>query len=121
MIAFMTIARDFTSQSGQDDAASNLVHGDVMPPLGEYDVPVLLRAERLTSQISLFERAGYVLETRTALQAVVAKPRGPRPVRTALLVAATAGLYLLPLLIGATRSVHRVVITVDGTGAVRFA
>jgi hypothetical protein len=120
MIACMTIARDFTSGSGHDDAVAARMLDDVAP-LGEYEVPTLLRSERLTSQISLFERAGYVLETRTALQAVVAKPRSLRPARTALLVVATAGLYLLPLLIGATRSVHRVVITVDGAGAVRFA
>jgi hypothetical protein len=79
-------------------------------------VPIDLRADRLTRQIENFERAGYRLETRSALQAVVVKPRERSRARTALLTIGTVG--IAPLL--AKKSFHRVVITVDRSGSVRF-
>jgi hypothetical protein len=118
MITGMTIARDFASEPAFDGA------GPERDPSGTHvglPVPFELRAERLARQVQSFERAGYRLETQSALQAVVVKRGETRPLRTVLLVLATAGLYLVPVLLGASRTYHRVVITVDGSGAVRLA
>lgn len=120
MIARMTIARDFVSNPAPHGAGPDRSlheHGQVL----EAAVPFEVRAERLSRQVHLFERAGYRLETQASLQAVVVKPRRPRPLRAALLVVGTLGLYVVPLLLGAGRSYHRVAITVDGSGAVRLA
>lgn len=119
----MTIARDTASEQGFDDVRPQRAAGAPIASemLVQEPVPVEIRADRLTRQITHFERAGYRLETRSALQAVVVKPREARPLRDALLVVATLGLTLLPRVFGAGRVYHRVVITVDRRGAVRFA
>jgi hypothetical protein len=120
MITGMTIARDFTSGSASHGAEPERGASAI-----EFDaheaVPFELRAERLARQVQSFERAGYRLETHAALQAVVVKPRSSRQWRTALLIVGTAGLYLVPLLLGAGRTYHRVAITVDRSGAVRLS
>lgn len=109
----MTIARDFTARPGSEDGADR--YGQDAP------VPALIRADRLAQQIAYFERAGYQLETRSGFQAVLVKPSEPRPLRAALLAVATAGLWLLPKLLGAGKRYHRVVVAVDGSGSVRIA
>ena len=110
----MTIARDFTARPDLDEHGAGSV-SEVAP------VPVALRAERLAVQIASFERAGYRLETTAGFHAVMVRQSPRRRFRSALIVVATAGLYLMPLLLGAGRTHHRVVISVDGSGAVRMA
>jgi hypothetical protein len=109
----MTIARDFTARPGSEDGAD--LHGS------DASVPALVRADRLAQQVAFFERAGYHLETGSGFQAVVVKPSEPRPLRAAVLAVATAGLWLLPGLLGAGKRYHRVVISVDRSGSVRLA
>jgi hypothetical protein len=117
----MTIAHDVQPGSGFEDPRGGRL-GDAESPLGQADaVPFAIRAERLARQVQYFERAGYVLETASALQAVVARPVGRRALRSALLVIATAGLYLVPLALGSGRTYHRVAITVDRSGSVRMS
>ncbi|MGT2425240.1 hypothetical protein [Amnibacterium kyonggiense] len=103
----MTIARDAASGSGHDSVGIRRSSGQ-MPAselLDDETIPVELRADRLTRQIESFERAGYRLETRTALQAVVVRHRN--------------GGFISTLL--RPRRHHRVAITVDRSGIVRFA
>lgn len=119
----MTIARGAASSRGSEGAEPTRAFTGDMPAselLLDDAVSIDLRADRLTRQIESFTRAGYRLETRSALQAVVVKPREPRPLRTALLSTATLGLYLLPRALGRRSAYHRVVITVDRSGEVRF-
>jgi hypothetical protein len=121
-IAVMTIARDTTSEYGFEATQPIAVQSGIpVREMLDEAVPVEIRADRLTQQILNFERAGYRLETRSALQAVLVKPRERRPLRSALLSIGTLGLYLVPLVLGARRAYHRVVVTVDRSGSVRFA
>lgn len=115
----MTIARDFVS--GSEDSESGVLAALEREFTVREAVPFEVRAERLARQVQLFERAGYRLETQSALQAIVVKPVTRRAARAALLAIATAGLYLVPLLAGAGKRYHRVAITVDAAGVVGFA
>lgn len=122
----MTIARDAASQPGfYGDESGTLRWWDgarwTLEVSDEALVPAQIRTERLDAQIRSFERAGYRLETRSGMQAVVVKPRERRPVRDAAIAVGTLGLALVPTLLGARRIYHRVVITVDPSGAVRLA
>lgn len=117
----MTIAHGLTSQHGLEGPAAGVLPGAAELVEQDGTIPFEIRAERLARQVQSFERAGYTLETQSAMQAIVVKTADRRPLRTAMLIVATAGLFLIPLLSGAGRSRHRVVITVDRSGAVRFA
>jgi len=83
-------------------------------------VPESMKRERLEAQIRSFMRAGYRLETQTGLQAVVRRAGRSPMRRDAVLLVATAGLWLIPMLRSGRRA-HRVVITVDHLGSVRLA
>lgn len=126
MIGRMTIARDSTSQPGFYGDESGVLRwwdGAAWTPEVRPDglIPESVRTERLDAQIRSFGRAGYQLETRSGMQAVVIKPRERRAVRDAVLTIGTLGLAALPALLGTRRVYHRVVITVDPSGAVRLA
>lgn len=85
-------------------------------------VPTDIRDERLHAQIGSFERAGYRLESIAGSQAVVRRARHTDVRRAIPAVILTAGLWLVPLTYRMRhRSWHRVVITVDEAGSVRYA
>jgi len=119
----MTIARGTSSGQESGDAGPRRIFDGRVPQselLDTNSVPAGIRADRLTRQIENFVRAGYLLESRCAFQAVVLKVRDrPAAVRV-LLAVATFGLAVLLAPSAARRSSHRVVVTVDPTGAVRF-
>lgn len=117
----MTIARDYVSEPGFEDSPSRNLSGVGEGGVPTDAVPFQIRAERLARQVQSFERAGYRLETQSALQAIVVKPTERRPARSATLIVVTLGLYLIPLVLGIGKSYHRVAITVDRSGAVRLA
>lgn len=121
----MTIARDSNSTPtsasnralGHRGRVDGSFHGEEDASL----IPVEIRLERLDAQIRSFERAGYRLETRAGMQAIVTKRRERRPLRDGALAIGTLGLALVPSILGVRPIYHRVVITVDAGGAVRLA
>ena len=87
-----------------------------------YAVPIQIRNERLQDQIESFKLAGYRLESVAGAQAVVSRVRRLYLRRNVPAVILTAGLWLIPLIYRMQhRSWQRIVITVDDSGAVRYA
>lgn len=123
----MVIARQVNASldvSGGDRGVLRWWDGEAWTPKVHNDrsVPPEFRSERLQAQIGSFERAGYRLESVAGPQAVVSRVRQVDIRRSIPAVILTAGLWLIPLTYRLRhRSWHRVVITVDEAGSVRYA
>lgn len=77
-----------------------------------------MREERLESQIALFARAGYRIEQRSPLRAVVVREHKRR--RFSRIAEAVRTVGVVPLLTGAPRAYHRVLITILSDGSVQI-
>lgn len=77
-----------------------------------------MREERLEAQVALFERAGYHVEQRAQFQVVVVREHKAR--LTSRITRAVRTLGVVPLLTGAPRAFHRVLIRIDEDGAVQI-
>ncbi|WP_375400978.1 DUF2510 domain-containing protein [uncultured Amnibacterium sp.] len=123
----MVIARQVDALPGSSSSERGVLRwwdGEAWTPRvrTEHPVPAVLRDERLHAQIGSFERAGYRLESIAGPQAVVSRVRRVDVRRNVPAVILTAGLWLIPLTYRLRhRSWHRVVITVDEAGSVRYA
>lgn len=111
----MTIARDLPSETGSRSKGAG-----TRVPSGA-GVPLELRVDRLDRQIASFVRAGYRLETRAGLQAIVMGPRRHRLPRDGAVRTPVARLRHAARAVLGRAAGHRVVITVGASGQVRLA
>ena len=121
-IAPMTIAPPSNGSAPQGDGSEafrrSAGHAATTDTQGTDVVPTSMREERLETQIALFVRAGYRIEQRTQLRAVVVREHKRRVFSRIVDTVRTLG--VVPLLTGAPRAYHRVLITIDDDGAVQI-
>jgi hypothetical protein len=117
----MTIAPASNGSAAHGDnsgARGDSVDTAALDALGTGVVPLAMREERLRTQIALFARAGYRVEQRTDLRVVMVREHKQRALEHVVRAVRTVG--VVPLLTGAPRAFHRVLIVVEPDGSVRI-
>lgn len=117
----MTIAPASNGSAPQGDGSRVPLQSTfvaVPAALGAAAVPVSMREERLAAQIAQFARAGYHVERQSQFQAVMVREH-KRPLSSRIAEAARS-LGIVPLLVGAPRAFHRVLVRIDEDGATQI-